>query len=362
MMGGRKRGGGKGSEGRCQARFLCCRSLARRRMDVADSACAPKQLSTHCNCPQTVDPKSPLPICIPTTPCRDPSAAFSREQLQGDVAFVVALDFNQTRVRYWYRDDPFESYAASMRLIMRLVLSLRRVKSTLPVVLLASGQRHEGYETRLKEYNVSILDGSYSLRLPSWVNPFHIASFSKLLVLSLTQYAKVIVLDQDLVVLRNIDHLVYVPSPAFVYRYKIPPCTRLEINSGLMVLTPSAPALARLRHMMLSHNHITPMKGDMSDQNVWRFFFSHVHGLPIGYNAFRSAALTAPAGWDTAYVLHDIWKFQGLGGAGPTWWRKEAGESVHFLLTSLSKEAQEALHGLPTVSKTGARHNGLPFR
>jgi hypothetical protein len=249
-----------------------------------------------------------------------------------------------------------------MRLVMRLVLSLQRVKATIPVVLLASGQRHRGYEDRLRQYNVTILDGTYDLKLPPWANPFHTASFSKLLVLSLTQYSKIIVLDQDLVVLRNIDHLAHVPAPAFVYRYKVPPCSRLEMNSGLMVLAPNATMLAQLRRMMGSRTAITPIKSDTGDQNVWRFFFPRVHGLPIGYNAFRSAALAAPAGWDTAHVLHDVWKFQGSGGAGPAWWRRDAGEAVYDTVTSLSREAAAALHGLPTTRVTGVKHKGMPFR
>lgn len=335
---------------------------------MSAAACVARQPATHCNCPQSVDPKSPLPICIPTAPCRDPSAPLAPATSErggsavGDVAYVVALDFNVTRVRYWYRHDPFESYAASMHLVMRLVLSLQRVKATIPVVLLASGQRHRGYEDRLRQYKVTILDGTYDLKLPPWANPFHMASFSKLLVLSLIQYSKIIVLDQDLVVLRNIDHLAHVPAPAFVYRYKIPPCSRLEMNSGLMVLTPNATMLTQLRQMMGSRTAITPIKSDTGDQNVWRFFFPRVHGLPIGYNAFRSAALATPAGWETAHVLHDVWKFQGAGGAGPGWWRKDAGEDVYDTVTSLSREAAAALHGLPTTRVQSVRHNGMPFR
>ena len=91
----------------------------------------------------------------------DMASAFEN---RADAAFAIILDHNKTRVRYWYRFDPFESYAANMHLTMRLVLSLKEAGTTLPILLLPSGGRHEGYEAALTREGVTVvpdaLDGA----------------------------------------------------------------------------------------------------------------------------------------------------------------------------------------------------------
>lgn len=231
----------------------------------------------------------------------------------------------------------------------------------------------------------------------------HRGSFAKLRALSLTRYKKVIVLDlvrrapcrsctidvspwcdpsQDLVVLRNIDHLSGAPTPALVYRYTCAPV--IEINSGLMVLEPSKASHAKLqvrslpllccrrrygsgcrpRHVGASAQALIRSPGeyvkkDASDQTVWRNFFTEAHCLPAAYNAMKSTSLST-AQWERAFVVHDIWKHQ-----GSKWWESNAGPKVSRYVRRMNAAATHALRGLPaemlhsTRNRT-VRHHGMP--
>ena len=142
----------------------------------------------------------------------------------GTVTFVVAYSHDPKLVRYWYASDPFRSYLNSMRLICRLVLSLRAVRTALPIHLLLSGERHAGFEAALvRRLGVAIISANsarHRIKVPKWASAFHKSSFVKLAALSLVNFERVVVLDDDTVALRNVDHLARVPAPAFAFRFK----------------------------------------------------------------------------------------------------------------------------------------------
>ena len=145
--------------------MLAAHDLARPKLA---RGCFPPAAASQCICPRAADAdKARLPTCYPTTACNFNSSTtvpFAAARSARKSAFVIALDYNASRVRYWYRHDPFESYAASMRLIMRLVLSLQAVETRLPILLLASGTRHTGYEERLTSKGVRIVSQEYGLK------------------------------------------------------------------------------------------------------------------------------------------------------------------------------------------------------
>jgi alpha-N-acetylglucosamine transferase len=89
---------------------------------------------------------------------------------------------------------------------MRLVLSLRWARTTLPIRLHVSGERHERYEAAFLRQGVEVVSAP-TFKLPGWANPWHAGTFSKLAALSVTDTDRIIVLDVDCVVFRNIDHL-----------------------------------------------------------------------------------------------------------------------------------------------------------
>lgn len=273
-----------------------------------------------------------------------PDAHSSSAAEVGSATFLIAYAHNATRVRYWYSADPFRSYLNSMRLITRCVLSLRAVGARLPVHLLLAGERYAGFERALTaKLGVRILDADDGARhrivVPRWASHFHKASFIKLAVLSLTQFDRVVLLDSDSVVLRNVDHLAAVPPPAFAFRFK---CFRVadrnfppiwEMNSGVMVLRPSEGEHARMQRLMneprgpgisvwwdagnvtVRYEHFNKtanrqsifVPSDPGDQSIWRSFYASVTELPIGYNAMkRSTFNNAAAAWEEVSILHDV--------------------------------------------------------
>ena len=259
----------------------------------------------------------------------DLASSDSSADSNGGSSFVLVYSYNSSKVRYWYRVDPFRSYLNALRLMSRCVLSLRDVGTTLPINLLLAGERHAGFEERLERaLGVHILDADLHMRhrikVPKWASPFHYSSFIKLAVLSLTQFRTVVVLDTDTVIFRNVDHLAALPAPAFVFRFK---CFRTkpppiwEMNSGVMVLRPKEAAHARMQRLMNDPDgriHVwwgssgknISVKGafvgsDPGDQSVWRSFYRRVHELPLGYNAFKRTRFANESEWLNVSILHD---------------------------------------------------------
>lgn len=261
-------------------------------------------------------------------------------------AIVLTYHHNSSTwfVKHWYMNDPFRSYLNAMRLIFRLVLSLRRVATKLPIYLLISGERHEPFEKWLSEHGVHLLPssgpdyGHYDLggerlslssnvpvmarpKLPAWANRHFRGTFSKLQVLSLVQFQKVILVDADMVALRNIDHLALAPTPAVAFRWDcrhpeahiLRPTRAWEMNSGMLVLQPNIGVYMQMIAMLnnVSTSQSIYVMSDPSDQSVWRHLFRHVFELPQIYNAQKHTNFSA-WGWKQVSLLHDIDVHRGL--------------------------------------------------
>ena len=119
---------------------------------------------------------------------------------------------------------------------------------------------------------------------PSWATPYHNGSFAKLGILRLTQFDKILFLDSDCQVVRNVDHLVTLPTPAFAFH-----APDKGLNSGVMVVSPDS-KMADLALRLLNEPHLPGglSRHGGSDQEAWVALFSmrqqHVHELPSGYN------------------------------------------------------------------------------
>ena len=70
-----------------------------------------------------------------------PPPPSSPDTATSSASIVLVYGFYRDRVRTWYTADPMRSYLNAMRLMFRLVLSLQRVRTTLPIHLLPSGDR-----------------------------------------------------------------------------------------------------------------------------------------------------------------------------------------------------------------------------
>eukprot|EP00966_Prymnesium_polylepis_P212237 4916095-Prymnesium_polylepis.1 len=193
-----------------------------------------------------------------------------------------------------------------------------------------------------------------------WANRHHRGTFAKLQALSLVQFRKVIVLDMDMVALRNIDHLAQAPTPGLSFRwdcrhreaYEMRPTRAWELNSGMMVLRPSKANYARMLALVnnaASSNRIG-IASDPSDQSVWRHFFPHVFELPQIYNAQKQANFSS-WGWDQVLLLHDIDVHRSL---------RLPSRNVDLLVRDVTVEANRAVRDVCT--QAGLQDRGVAMR
>ena len=103
-------------------------------------------------------------------------------------------------------------------------------------------------------------------------------TFNKFSALALTQYRRVILLDSDCVVVRNIDHLSGAPPPLAAYFHfdlgstcpqaRAGSCARGVLNSGVLALQPDTARLESAQRLFASNATVDPGEGvwESSDQ------------------------------------------------------------------------------------------------
>jgi alpha-N-acetylglucosamine transferase len=114
-------------------------------------------------------------------------------------------------------------------------------------------------------------------------------TFDKLQAFNLTEFEKVVFLDSDMMLVRNVDHLFKAPHMSAVVAdvFDQPGCNQL--NSGLMVIQPSASEFLGMMKMV-SNGRFSEMFA-CGDQDIIRAYFKDWHAntelrLPIGYNLY----------------------------------------------------------------------------
>ena len=260
------------------------------------------------------------------------------QEHRSSFAIAIVYAYEPRYVRDLYRQMPLGQYLRDTMLMVRLVLSLRRVKTTLPIHLYLSGERREKYERLFRALGVRILDLPPVKPAP-WAQRWHAGSFAKLHALSLVGLDTVLVLDIDTVVLRNIDHMAAWQAPSF--RYQTVRSGReclWELQSGVMLLQPSRAEHARALNMTARWSATLP--GDGGDQSVWRALYARtsIHELPTAYNAFKYELRDAGE-WEKVFVLHDGWtrRFQAK-------WSDQY-PAVGRVLSELSSNATRLMNG-----------------
>ena len=110
------------------------------------------------------------------------------------------------------------AYTREINRITWLLRSARAVNTTLPIhIVVARGsERNATLERTFSQLGAASTIESPAVVPPRWTSAFHKHSFSRLAALALTQFAKVIVLDNDMTLIRNIDELAAAETPAMV--------------------------------------------------------------------------------------------------------------------------------------------------
>ena len=186
------------------------------------------------------------------------------------------------------------SNAAYIPGVIALINSLKNVKSQYPLTILVPDDSTDWYNS-LKELGCQIItrpaikfhnknqqEGHY------WDH-----TFFKLAAMSLTEFKKIVLLDSDMLIMQNIDHLFDSPHmTAVMDRRPFSPNYALNLNSGLIVIEPNSNDYLKLINLIeLSITSRTADGLACGDQDV---FHSYVNDwadkkdlhLPETYNVF----------------------------------------------------------------------------
>ncbi|AAV50967.1 P13-like protein [Acanthamoeba castellanii mimivirus] len=181
-------------------------------------------------------------------------------------------------------------YGNNIYLTGALVLgyTLQQTNTKYDRVILATKDVSEEYRSYLKKYYTHIIDIDY-VKVNEDIfleenTRFHDV-FTKLSCLSLTQYDKIILLDLDMIIAKNIDHLFKLSAPAaclkrfhIPYGQKIPPkmiCSNGKlvgsINAGLMLLEPDKREWEDIKKDIVKENFIGKFKYPEQDYLSLRY-------------------------------------------------------------------------------------------
>lgn len=100
------------------------------------------------------------------------------------------------------------------------------------------------------------------------------STFSKLNILRMNQFEKIILLDADMMILRNVDLLFDCPHMSAVVAGKGMHEEWVDLNSGLMVLVPSMPVYDKAIEIMrgMDEDALEPYVG-FGDQDVFKLLY-----------------------------------------------------------------------------------------
>ena len=320
----------------------------------ATGPCDPPQLANSCNCSSSVGLPLPfnigvkddhdsaaMPNCIASPLCNAEAPAAATPAT--NTAILLVLDAQRQNMRFPIGNCVpclRRGYGRMVRELIRVLISLRNVKTTVPIHILASGERYPRVEARLAALfpGIKYISGEVPpVVVPSWASKWARGSFAKLRALALTQFTKLLVLDSDSILLRNVDHLLSsssgsgpaIPTPAFVFAWKCYP--RRELRASTMLLTPN---LQEYDHAQkLASSEATAIYDDLGEQSVWRRLYKEkAYELPAGYAAMRTADLPTSE-WGKVHIVHDAHLIHDVQRAG---WH---GAGMTAIVDAVDKEA-----------------------
>lgn len=135
---------------------------------------------------------------------------------------------------------------------------------------------------------------------PSFHTPLD--NFAKLRLWELTQYERIVFIDADAIVLRNIDCLFGYPEFCAAPNVYEGLQDFHRLNSGVFVATPSQETFAS----MLARLDAPGAFWRRTDQTFLEAFFPHWHGLPVFFNMLQYVWFNLPELWDwkSISVIH----------------------------------------------------------
>ena len=165
---------------------------------------------------------------------------------------------------------------------MALVRSLKKIGTTHEIVILVPTSKHEELLNKISDYGILKFDGvkvidSCDIELPSDLseqNHYWTNTFFKLKAFSLEQFKKIVLIDSDMLVQRNIDCLFDKPHMSAVIAGQCMYPDYDSLNSGLMVVVPVSKLYNRLLNSVCPTVKLREQEGNAcGDQDVIHYVF-----------------------------------------------------------------------------------------
>ena len=252
------------------------------------------------------------------------SAVPAPHRITQNVAVLLYLTFSMKDVRHKYAGNPWRAYKRELRRITWFLHTARRENVSLPIHIVVGGDRNLTAEAGLVELGARILETAM-VAAPPWTSLFHKFSFNRISALSFTQFDKVIVMDNDMAILRRFDELAAAETPALVWHSAAPFMLKLgercSVSGGLFVLRPSRVEYDRaVAHLRAMYNGGKKFRYDGSDQEFWRSFYRMPYELPIRYHATNYLKMPREE-WRSVRAIHFISGFKNFDSRLPTFVR-----------------------------------------
>jgi alpha-N-acetylglucosamine transferase len=127
-------------------------------------------------------------------------------------------------------------------------------------------------------------------------------NFAKLRLWQLTDYDRVVFIDADALVVRNIDRLFAYPEFSAAPNVYESLTDFHRLNSGVFVARPSEATFERMLARLDAPDAFWPR----TDQTFLQSFFPEWHGLPVFFNMLQYVWFNLPELWDwkSVHVVH----------------------------------------------------------
>ena len=169
--------------------------------------------------------------------------------------------------------------------VMALARSLHEVKSAYDLAIMIPKEKETALSNAIKEYGILNIPGTFILpkekiqlsEMDTLVEnkySYWMDTFFKLQAASCTEYDKIILLDSDMLVVQNLDHLFDAPNFSAAICGKCVHEDWLDLNSGLLVLEPSSSLHEKLLSLIVPAIELKKSKGlQAGDQDVFHLVF-----------------------------------------------------------------------------------------
>ncbi|QFT54549.1 Glycosyl transferase family 8 [Microbulbifer sp. THAF38] len=183
---------------------------------------------------------------------------------------------------------------------------------------------------------------------------FHVPlnNFCKLALWRLEEYDKLVFLDADVLVLRNIDHLMDYPEFCAAPNLYEDLDGFGRMNSGLFTAVPCEGTYQKMLKLLDRPG----VFWRRTDQTFLQAFFPRWHGIPYIYNALQYLYLNLPQLWlwSSIHVIHyqyekpwqkDHGKAEQLRPLIELWWAVNQGRDIGLRIEQLAREQRQSSGG-----------------